>query len=97
MKINGVSGVKPPRKVEQPTQEPKREGEPTDRVSTQQQQRLDEVRRAAQQAGDQQHEARLRELEQQIKLGTYKPDPRRIAEEILQAAQLQAQVAAMLH
>ena len=97
MKVNKVSGISPSRQVAAVTKRDKQKEEAGEKVSTAESSRLERVKQAARKAGEQQHTARLQELEAQIQAGTYKPDPAKIADEILRAAELQAQITLALN
>lgn len=97
MKVQPTNSIKQTRRTQPVSRQDAKESREEDRVSTSKRNRLDEVKQAAQRTGEQQHAERLRQLEEQIKMGTYRPDPGRIAAEILRAAELQAQISAVLN
>jgi anti-sigma28 factor (negative regulator of flagellin synthesis) len=97
MKVNKVSGVSPSRQVAAVAKRDKQQEEQGEKVSRTDSGRLERVKQAARKAAEQQHTARLQQLEAQIAAGTYKPDPQKIANEILRAAELQAQISIALN
>jgi negative regulator of flagellin synthesis FlgM len=70
--------------------------EPTDTVSNGDAEKLARSVAIARQTAGVNRGARLQELEAAIKAGTYQPDPGRIANEILDAAQIDARLQALL-
>jgi negative regulator of flagellin synthesis FlgM len=70
--------------------------EPTDTVSNGDAEKLARAVGVARQSAGVNRGARLQELEAAIKAGTYQPDAGRIAEQILDAAQLDAKLQALL-
>jgi negative regulator of flagellin synthesis FlgM len=67
-----------------------------DRVSTEQTARITAAISAASQGASSARAARLRNIEAAVQSGTYKPDPQRIAQQILDEAELSARVQALL-
>ena len=70
--------------------------DPTDTVSNQADAKVARAVSIARQATGVNRSARLQELETAIKAGTYQPDAGRIADQILDAAQLDARLQALL-
>jgi negative regulator of flagellin synthesis FlgM len=67
------------------------------RVSTEATAQLDAAVISARQVASTGHAARLQAIEAAIRQGTFKPDPNRIAQSILEDAELTAQLQAMLN
>jgi len=70
--------------------------QPTDRVSVEKSQEMAEVFAAARQAAATSHAQELEALATAVRQGGYRPDPQRIAEQILEDAELIAKLHAML-
>jgi negative regulator of flagellin synthesis FlgM len=70
-------------------------GEPTDRVSTSDSDRVAAVVAAASRGASSVRTAKLAAIEAAVRQGTYRPDPARIAQEILDDAELAARLQAM--
>lgn len=68
----------------------------SDKVSTESKAELDAAAVAARQAAGQNRTIRLEAIEAAIRQGTFKPDPQRIAERILDDAELTAVLQSML-
>lgn len=66
-----------------------------DRISVDQD-RLEKIALVAREAASQQRAAMLSDLEAAVRNGTYKPDPKRIAKEMLRSAEVTKQLQAML-
>jgi len=84
------AGVQP--RQTRPTGQP----EPTDTVSNGDAEKVARTVAVARQAAGVNRGARLQELEAAIKAGTYQPDAGRIADQILDAAQIDARLQALL-
>lgn len=69
---------------------------PSDTVSTESKAQLDAAVAAARQAVGQDRTVRLEAIEAAIRQGTFKPDPQRIAQKILDDAELSAVLQSML-
>ncbi len=69
----------------------------TDKVSTDSQAQVAAAAGAARQALGQNRSVRLEAIEAAVRQGTFQPDPQRIAQRILQDAEVTAMVQAMLH
>ena len=67
-----------------------------DRVSTEQTARITAAIASASQGAGASRAARLRNIEAAVQAGTYKPDPQRIARQILDEAELSAKMQALL-
>jgi negative regulator of flagellin synthesis FlgM len=67
------------------------------RVSTEATAQLDAAALAARQIASAGHATRLEAIEAAIRQGTFKPDPQRIAQSILDSAELTAELQAMLN
>ena len=94
MKVNDSNGVMPLSAVKASEASPRVRQE--DRVTVQDRARLKALSRSAKEVASQEHVARLADIEAKVKSGTYQPDPRRIAEEILRSAELHARIQAIL-
>jgi negative regulator of flagellin synthesis FlgM len=68
-----------------------------DRVSTAETAKVARAVAAASQGAGAARAARLQAIEAAVRNGTYKPDPQRIAQEILDDAELSAKLQAVLH
>jgi len=97
MKVERLSGIKAARRVTPPAKADRKEERDSEKVSKKGSSQLESVKQAAKRAGEQQHAERLQELEAQIRAGSYRPDPGRIADEILRAAELHAQISLALN
>lgn len=68
----------------------------TDRVSTDETRNVAAMVEGAKRAASSNRAARLREIESAIKSGSFKPDPSRIAEQILAAAEVDVRLRALV-
>ena len=96
-----VTNDKPVTQVERPSateavagQSPRVEARP-DRVSVEQTRTAAEMAQSAKKAVNEDREARLKRLEVAVKGGTYRPNPSKVAEEILVQAELDARLRAL--
>lgn len=94
MKVNNPNGVMPLSALKASEASPRVRSE--DRVTVQDRARLKALSQAAREVASQEHVARLADIEARVKSGTYQPDPRKIAEEILRSAELHARIQAIL-
>jgi flagellar biosynthesis anti-sigma factor FlgM len=85
-----AGGAEPPREGREPA------ARPPDRVSTEQTARATAAIAAASVADGAARAARLRSIETAVQAGTYRPDPHRIAQQILDDAELSARLQAIL-
>ncbi|MCG5055664.1 MAG: flagellar biosynthesis anti-sigma factor FlgM [Myxococcales bacterium] len=76
-------------------QQQQRVGAKPDRVSVEQTRTAAEMAQNAKKAVNEDREARLKRLEASVKGGTYRPNPSRVAEEILAQAELDARLRAL--
>jgi negative regulator of flagellin synthesis FlgM len=68
---------------------------PADRVSTEDSARVEVALAAARENAGSARAAKLQAIESAVRQGTYRPDPRRIAQEILDDAELAARLQAL--
>ena len=69
----------------------------SDKVSTDSSAQVEAASQAARNALSKNHDLRLTEIAAAVKNGTFKPDPQRIAQKILDDAELTAMLQTMLH
>jgi len=99
MKVKDPSEIRPvdTRKPPEPPRATRPDGAaPPDRVSTDETARLARVVAAARQGADASRAARVEAIEAAIRQGTLRPDPQRIAQKILDDAELTAMLRALL-
>lgn len=99
MKISGPSETAPastPRAPEERGQRAEPGERAGDRVSVAEAERLERVAQVLRESATQQRSARLAQIEAAVRNGTYRPDARRIAEELLRSAEVSARVQALL-
>jgi negative regulator of flagellin synthesis FlgM len=70
---------------------------PKDRVSVQASKEAEATVEVAHRAAGGKRAARLERLEAEVRSGTYRPDPSRVAEQILSDAEVDARISAMLN
>lgn len=75
---------------------PAAEARASDRVSTETKDRLETIAKRSKAAASKDRESRLAELKSQIAKGEFRPDPSKIANEILRDAELEAMLRNML-
>ncbi len=94
------SGKTRPVEAAKTTEAPKasqtRDAPAPDRVTTDDTAKLEAALAAAKQAAGTGHSARLQAIETAVRSGAFKPDPQRIADQILDDAELTAMLQAML-
>jgi anti-sigma28 factor (negative regulator of flagellin synthesis) len=99
MKVNQtktVTAMTPGAPVPEPRSVTKDAAGPADKVTTDQAREvLRQIETARMSAGGA-RSARLRDIESAVRAGTYRPNPSRVAEEILSAAETDARLRAML-
>jgi negative regulator of flagellin synthesis FlgM len=97
MKVTEISNISAlvPAKPAEPTRAPSPRGGSEDRVSTRDSARIAEAVSQANQATAAARPAKLKSIEAAVRQGTYRPDPQRIAEEILDDAELAARLQAL--
>lgn len=98
MKVTDASQIKAlaPGKAPEPGRvTPADRSEATDRVSTDASAKIAAVIAQATQTASAGHAARLQAIEAAVKQGTYRPDPARIAQEILDDAEVAARLQAL--
>lgn len=71
-------------------------GEPKDRVSVDGSREVRRTVEAVQKAAGSQRSARLSQIEQMVRSGSYKPDPAQVAAQILADAEVDAHLAALV-
>jgi negative regulator of flagellin synthesis FlgM len=98
MKVMDASQIKAlaPDKLPDPGRSPRARGERNDRVSTEESAKIAEAIRQASQSANAGRAAKLRSIETAVRQGTYRPDPQRIAQQILDDAEVAARLQAML-
>ncbi len=100
MKITSPNEVRPvtSRKTEEPAGSPAsgRTQAPPDTVSTAESTRLAQAIATIRSQAGASHAARLQSIEAAVRQGTFRPDPNRIAQQILQDAEITAAMQAML-
>jgi anti-sigma28 factor (negative regulator of flagellin synthesis) len=94
MKVKEASPVSDVARVASPEQQAAQP--PKDRVTVSQSREVKASASAAQASAASGRSARLKDLEQQVRAGSYHPDPTRVAEEILQEAELEARLQTIL-
>jgi negative regulator of flagellin synthesis FlgM len=98
MKVRDVSQIKAVQPTAAPdgTREAREKRERADRVSTAETARVAAAIGEAMQGAGAGRAERLRAIETAVRQGTYRPDPQRIAQQILNEAELAAKVQALL-
>lgn len=97
MEIKNATSVEAIRSVANPPQsEPLVRPAPTDRVSTADTSRMADLARAVQESGALLHTVRLARIEKAIRAGTYEPSASQIASRLLDAAEIDEQLQAIL-
>ena len=70
--------------------------QPKDRVTVSESREVQASVASAQGSANRARPGRLKEIEQQVRAGAYHPDPSRVAEEILQEAEVEARLQSLL-
>ncbi len=98
MKVTDTSQIKAlaPGTAPEPGRVPAAARDPGDRVSTDDSAKIAEVIARASGTASAGHAAKLQAIEAAVRQGTYRPDPQRIAQEILNDAELAARLQALL-
>jgi negative regulator of flagellin synthesis FlgM len=97
MKVQESSPISAlPGSAAETTREPREASRAADRVSTAQTERVAAAIAEASQAAGAGRAARLRNIEAAVQSGAYRPDPQRIAQEILAEAELAARLQVLL-
>jgi negative regulator of flagellin synthesis FlgM len=99
MKVTDTSQIRAlsPEKPVEPGRSPAAErGEPSDSVSTEESAKVAAVIAAASRGASTARAANLVAIEAAVRQGTYRPDPARIAQQILNDAELAARLQALL-
>jgi anti-sigma28 factor (negative regulator of flagellin synthesis) len=97
MEIKNATSVEAIRSVANPSQsEPPVRPSPTDRVSTADTSRMADLARAVQENGALLHTVRLARIEKAIRSGSYEPSASQIASRLLDAAEIDEQLQAIL-
>lgn len=98
MKVTDVSQIKAVQPTAAPdgTREAREKRERADRVSTAETARVAAAIGEAMQGGGAARAERLRAIEAAVRQGTYRPDPQRIAQQILNEAEIAAKIQALL-
>jgi negative regulator of flagellin synthesis FlgM len=96
MKVTDISQIKAlaPTKPPEPTRAPTAR-DATDRVSTEESAKIAQAVAQASQSAAAGRSAKLQAIEAAVRQGTYRPDPQRIAQEILDDAELAARLQAL--
>ena len=94
MKVNEAKPVADVARIASPEQQAA--AVPKDRVTVSESRDAQAAVSAAQRSATNGRTVRLKDLEQQVRSGSYHPDPTRVAEEILQEAELEARLQALL-
>jgi negative regulator of flagellin synthesis FlgM len=98
MKVTDASQIRAlaPGKAPEPGRTPAAErGEVSDRVSTEATKQVAAAIAAASQGASSERTAKLASIEAAVRQGTYRPDPQRIAQQILDDAELAARLQAL--
>ena len=97
MKITDTSQVKAlsPSKLPEPGRAPAAPRDPGDRVSTDDSAKIAAAVAQASRSATAGRSVKLRSIEAAVRQGTYRPDPQRIAQEILNDAELAARLQAI--
>jgi negative regulator of flagellin synthesis FlgM len=93
--LRGIEAVRPP----EPKKDPARTtsaSSTSDKVSTEAKAQVDAAVNAAQQTVVKDRSAKLQAIEAAVRQGAFKPDPNRIAQAILDDAELTAKIQALL-
>lgn len=96
MKVNDTTPLAPVRSL-RPAEQTQKVNSAKDKVSTNEQERVNTVTNEAQELASKERSVRLQELEAQVQSGSYKPDAGRIAEQILAEAELNARIRSLLN
>jgi negative regulator of flagellin synthesis FlgM len=98
MKVRDASQIKAvqPTAAPEGTREAREKRERADRVSTEETAKVAAAIGEAMQGAGSARAERLRAIENAVRQGTYRPDPQRIAQQILNEAELAAKVQALL-
>jgi negative regulator of flagellin synthesis FlgM len=88
-------GALAPARAAEPARGARREPAAADRVSTSESRRVTDVARQAARAAGSARAAKLQSIEAAVRQGTYRPDPQRIAQQILDDAELAARLQAI--
>jgi negative regulator of flagellin synthesis FlgM len=97
MKVTDASQIKAlaPDRLPESGRSPPARGEVGDRVSTEDSAKIAEVIRQASLSANAGRAAKLQAIETAVRQGTYRPDPQRIAQQILDDAEVAARLQAM--
>ena len=96
MKVNDVNSVVGPERVKSVDTGPQLPPSPKDKVTVGDGQKVDQAVSMARSAAGASRAARAQQLEAQVRAGGYRPDPSRVAEQILADAEIDARLTAML-
>lgn len=96
MKVSDKNPLAPVAPAQRPQQASGSPAAPTDKVSSAESERIEKAVTVARQMAGGARAEKLLQLETAIRNGTFKPDPSRIAQQILDEAMLDARVQAML-
>lgn len=97
MKVNDVDRLQPTRELGSSERAEKAKDSGTvDRVSTAESQRIEAAVEKSRSQSGAERAAQLRELAEQVKKGQYTPNPQRIADRIMESAELAARLRSLL-
>jgi anti-sigma28 factor (negative regulator of flagellin synthesis) len=96
MKVNEVKNVVGPERAKPADAHVGDSGGPKDRVSVHASKEVETSIAVAHKAAGNKRAARLERLEAEVRSGGYRPDPGRVAEQILSDAEVDARLAALL-
>ena len=96
MKVNDVNSVVGPERAKPVETGAQLPPAPKDKVTVGDGQKVDAAVSVARSSAGASRAARAQQLEAQVRAGGYRPDPSRVAEQILNDAEIDARLAAML-
>ena len=96
MKVTDVTAVVGPERVKAPDAPEPEVSDPNDRVSVHATKEAEASIATAHRAAGGRRVARLERLEAEVRAGSFRPDPGRVAAQILADAEVDARIAAML-